>query len=150
MAIYVLSNPYDRQKMRERVDSLLAAKEGVVELKKKHPQRTMAQNAYLHVILGLFAAETGMTLDDVKEQVFKKMCNPEIFCNKKNIGKSGKSMEIETLRSTRFLDTAEMSLAIDRFRAFSSSEVGVYLPNPNEQEALLHAQKVIESYVEYM
>ena len=148
--IYVLSNIYDRQKMRERVDSLLAAKEGVVELKKKHPQRTMAQNRYLHLLLGLFAAETGMTLEDVKQEVFKKICNRDIFCYKKTIGKSGKAMEIEGVRSSAFIDTADMATAITRFRNWSSSEVGIYLPAANEHEALLHAEQVIASYGEYL
>ncbi len=150
MAIYVLSNEWDRAKLRERVDSLLAAKEGVVELKKKHPQRTLSQNAYLHVALGLFAAETGMQLEEVKQEVFKKLVNRDIFCYKKTIGKGSKAIEVEGVRSSAFIDTADMTTAIQRFRNFASSEVGIYIPNPNEHEALLHAEQVIASYAEYM
>lgn len=150
MAIYVLSNEFDRDKLDARVKDLLAAKEGVVELKKKHPQRTMAQNRFLHLLLGYFAAEVGLTLEEVKQEVFKKLVNRDIFCYKKTIGKGSKAVEVEGVRSSAFVTTEELSMAITRFRNFSASEVGLYLPSANEHEALLHAEQVIASYGEYL
>ena len=146
MALYVLSNPFDAKKFRERVDALLADKKDVVELTKKHPQRTLAQNAYLHILLGLFAAETGMTIEDVKHEVFKKICNRDIFCYKKTLGKGDKAIEIDGVRSSAFIDTEEMATAITRFRNWSASEAGIYLPAASEHEALLHAEQVMKNY----
>ena len=48
--------------------------EGVVELKKIHPKRSINQNSYLHVCISIFAIETGYTLDEMKE-VLKRKCS---------------------------------------------------------------------------
>lgn len=37
---------------------------------------------------------------------------------------------------SRYLTTAEMTTAIERFRNWSSAEAGVYLPSPDEQAFL--------------
>jgi hypothetical protein len=41
-------------------------------------------------------------------------------------------VKIERWRSSASLDKAEMTLAIDRFRNFASSELGIYLPEPED------------------
>ena len=40
------------------------------------------------------------------------------------------------VRSSRDLDTAEMTITIDKFRNYSSKEAGVYLPGPDEKRFL--------------
>ena len=146
MAIYQLHNPYDRQKFDEKVKKLIE-EEAVVEIKKKHPSRSISQNAYLHVILGYFGQEFGYDIDTVKYEYFKKLCNPQIFI-KKRTNKRG--TEVEYLRSTADLDTAEMTLAIERFRNWASAEAHIYLPAPNEYEHLLYAQQMIEQNEEFL
>ena len=146
MAIYQLHNPYDRQKFEEKVKKLIE-EEAIVEIKKKHPSRSLPQNAYLHVILGYFGQEFGYDIDTVKYEYFKKLCNPQIFI-KKRTNKRG--TEVEYLRSTADLDTAEMTLAIERFRNWASAEAHIYLPAPNEYEHLLYAQQMIEQNEEFL
>ena len=98
------------------------------ELKAKHSRRSISQNSYLHLILTWFGLETGYTMEEVKQDIFKKHVNPTLFYE----GEFGSTIKIERWRSTASLDTAEMSLAIDRFRNFASAECSIYLPEPKD------------------
>ena len=73
--------------------------------------------------------------------------NADIFCAKRY---NRKGREVSYLRSTAELDKAEMTIAIERFRNWSASVAGLYLPSANEQEALLWVQKQIEQDREYI
>ena len=76
--VYNLSNVLDAQNAETRLQQL--KKKGcVIELTEKKPKRSIKQNAYLHLILGYFATQTGDTPEWVKQQYFKKLCNPDIF-----------------------------------------------------------------------
>lgn len=99
------------------------------ELKEKRRKRTVAQNSYLHLILSWFGLQTGYTLQEVKQDIFKKHVNPELFYEGDY---NGGIVQIDRWRSTADLDTKELTLAIDRFRDFSSREVGIYLPEPKD------------------
>lgn len=142
MALYNLKNPYDRAKFKERTDAMMAAQD-YVELKKKNTQRSLAQNSYLHLLLGYFASEFGFTLDEVKIDFYKRKCNPDIFVIER-VNRRGQ--KVRTLRSSADLDKAEMTRSIERFRNWSSAECGLYLPSPNEGEALFYAQQQVEMY----
>ena len=130
--IYDLSNIIDKERFKRRSEQVLKASE-VVELTAKKPRRTIPQNAYLHLILGWFAIETGNRLEYVKQEYFKRYINPEIFCREVDDPHLGK---VIVLRSSRDVDTAEMTTAIDRFRHWASSEAGIHLPSPDEQAFL--------------
>ena len=146
MALYDLKNPYDRQRFKEAANRLVL--DGAyVEMKKKNTQRTLAQNSYLHVLLGYFASEFGYTLEEVKFDIFKKLCNRDIF-ERTRTNKRGQM--IKYIRSSTELDKLEMTEAIERFRNYSSAECGLYLPSPNEGEALFYAQRQIEQCQEYV
>ena len=82
----------------------------------------------MHLILSWFGVETGYTLEEVKQDIFKKHLNPTLFYE----GEFEGIVKIERWRSTANLGTAEMTLAIDRFRNFASNELGIYLPEPND------------------
>lgn len=144
--VYDLNNPYDADKFRKRVAELLH-RGGGVELRRIHQQRTMAQNRYLHLILGYFASEFGLSMDEVKVDYFKRTVNADIF-KAKRVNRKGR--EVGYLRSTADLDTGEMTTAIERFRNWSASVAGLYLPSANEQEALLWVQKQIDIDKEYL
>ena len=143
--IYDLNNPYDKERFRERVKAL-AERSAVVSLTEKKPQRTLAQNAYLHLLLGYFAAEFGYTLDEVKIKYFKETCNADMF-REEITNKRGE--RVVRLRSSASLDTGELSSAIERFRNWSSSEAGLYLPAADEYQAQIYAQQQIENYKDY-
>ena len=144
--IYRLNNQLDRKQFREKCEWLLK-RQVVVELKEKKQQRTMAQNRYLHLILSYFASETGYDLESVKYDMFKRTVNKDIFARER----SNKNGQVITyMRSTRDLDTGELTNAIERFRNWSSSTAGIYLPEPNESEAILEIEKQIALYERYL
>ena len=143
--IYNLKNPSEVVDLENRVDELIEQR-AVVDLTKKNPNRSLSQNAYLHVILGFFASELGYTLEEVKQGIFKQICNKEIFV--RNIEVCGKS--IEYLRSSKDLDSQEMTTAIERFRNWSSLEAGIYLPSADEKHFISHMQKELRRYKQWI
>lgn len=125
--LYNLSNPLDKQNFLTRAEAL-AARGEVVELKsRKH--MSLNQNSYLHVLLDYFVCQYGESLEYVKTQYFKVLVNPDIFIFDKQDRFRGK---VKSLRSTADLTTEEMSVAIERFRNWSSKEAEIYLPSANE------------------
>lgn len=146
MALYNLSNEYDLQKFKEKCNDMIR-KKAYVELKNKLTTRSLASNAYLHVILGFFGSEYGCSLDEAKIDFYKRKCNEDIFVRTRK-NKFGE--EVKYLRSSSSLDKAEMSLSIERFRNYSSSVAGIYLPEPRETEMLFYAQQIIEQNKEFL
>ena len=136
--IYNLSSPLDKANFLLRAKKL--ADSGViVDLTEKKPRRSLPQNKYLHVILAYFGAQTGNTLEWVKQQYYKKLVNPDLFIREKEDKYLGR---IKVLRSSADLDTAEMSLSIERFRNWAAQEAGIYIPSADE--AILIQQMEIE------
>lgn len=146
MALYDLKNPYDEIKFDEACKAAKAAKDWV-ELKKKHTQRSLSQNSYLHVLLGYFASEFGYSKEEVKFRFFKLHCNRDIF-ETERINKRGQ--KVTHIRNSSELDKAEMTLAIERFRNYSSSECGLYLPEPRENDMIIFIQQQLEMYKEFL
>lgn len=144
--IYNLDNEYEVPKFREKVDKLIADG-STVELKKVHPKRTIKQNSYLHLILGYFGSEYGLSVDQVKYDFFKRTCNLELFSRPQT---NKKGLRVEFLRSTAELTTAEMTIAIERFRNWSASVAGIYLPAPDEHEFIIHCRQIIEENREFI
>lgn len=131
---------------RMRLEKLI--KDGkVFELTEKKPKRSLPQNSYLHVLLSYFAAETGNTLEWVKKEYYKKLVNPEVFIRTKEDRFRGL---VKYLRSSADLDSAEMTTTIERFRNWSASEAGIYLPAPDEERLLQLAQIEIERNKEFI
>lgn len=138
MALYDTSNPLDKANFLLRAKKL-AESGKIVELTEKKPRRTLQSNKYLHVILAYFGTQTGNTLEWIKQQYYKKLVNPDLFIREKEDKYLGR---IKVLRSSADLDTAEMSLSIDRFRNWAAQEAGIYIPSPDE--AILIQQMEIE------
>ena len=143
---YNLKNEIDRQEFKQYCNDLYKSEE-FVEVRRIRPQRSLRQNAYLHVVLSYYASEFGYTLEEVKQDIFKKLVNPSIF---KSTRKNKRGQDVTYLRSTRTLDSGELTTAIERFRNYSSMIAGLYIPSPNEEEALIEAQKQIAMYEEYI
>lgn len=133
--IYNTSNLVERQKAITRIKKLLDNK-SIIEIVEKKPSRTIKQNRYLHLILGFFASETGYTLEETKQEIFKKIVNPALFYE----GEIGEIVTIQRWRSTANLDTLEMTQAIENFRDYSSAQAGIYLPSPDEKDFLLQIE----------
>lgn len=141
---YNLNSELDRQRFKVKVKQLWT-KGGIVEVTEKR-RRTLSQNNYLFLILNCFAVEIGETMEFVKQEVFKRICNPDLFLVTKENPILGK---IEVLRSSRDLTTHEMSVAIDRYRKWCA-EQGVYIPEANEEENLASLEAELSKYERYL
>ena len=144
---YDMSNASHREQIQNRLASILAKGKGIVELTEVKPKRTIKQNNYLFLILGLFACEYGESIDYVKEYYFKLAANKTLFLREKEDKILGKR---RFLRSSSELTTEEMTLAIERFRDWSSIYAGIYLPSPEEHRLLELADIEISRNKEYL
>ena len=144
--VYNLSNPLDVQNAKTRLDFLV--KRGcIIELTEKKQKRTLSQNAYLHLLLGYFASQTGNTLEWVKQQYYKKLCNPDIFIGEREDRFLGR---VKYVRSSADLRTDEMNMSIERFRNWAASEAGIYLPDPTSEAEIAAMQIEVERYKTYL
>lgn len=136
-------NPENRVDVLKAVEKIkyLVKHNKVFEIKEKRKRRSISQNNYLHLILSWFALETGYTMEEVKQEIFKKVVNPGTFYE----GEFGRLVKIERWRSTANLNTAEMTLCIDRFRHYSAKEAGIYLPEPEDMVKIREMEKEIEN-----
>lgn len=144
--LYDLSKEIDKSKFKARCDSALE-KGSLVDFTEKR-EITNPQKNYLHLILGYFALETGNTLEYVKDIYFKRQCNKDIFIIEKEDKLIGKT--IKYIRSVMDLDTTESSLAIERFRNWSSTTANIYLPEPNEDRFLNEIRIEIDKNRKYL
>ena len=125
--LYDLSNPLHNESFKAKAEAL--SKKGVVvELTEKKPQRSDKANKYLHVILAYFGLQVGETMEYVKKNYYKILCNKETFIREVDDKYLGK---MKVLRSSADLDSDEFSLTITRFRNWAAGE-GIYLPSPDE------------------
>lgn len=144
--VYDTSNPLDKANFLLRAKKL-AESGKVIELTEKKPRRSLPQNKYLHVILAYFGAQTGNTLEWVKQQYYKKLVNPDLFIREKEDKYLGK---IKVLRSSADLDTSEFSLSVERFRNWASQEAGIYLPSADEYIIIQQMEIEIERNKEFL
>lgn len=144
--LFNLANPHEVSKYDALV-SKLRMKQAVVEIKEKKKNRSLRQNAFLHVLISYFACEYGCSAEEAKLEYYKKTCNKDLYV-RKVVNKYGR--EVERTRSSRELDTGEMTTSIERFRNWSSAVAGIYLPSPQEHDYILHCQQVIEQNKEFI
>lgn len=144
--IYDTSNPLDKANFMLRAKKL-AESGKVIELTEKKPRRSLPQNKYLHVILAYFGAQTGNTLEWVKQQYYKKLVNPDLFIREKEDKYLGR---IKVLRSSADLDTSEFSLSIERFRNWAAQEAGIYIPSADEAILIQKMEIEIERNKEFL
>lgn len=146
MSLYDLKNPVKRDQFSRRCKSLLEKSDDVVELKVR-TARSLRQNSYLHLILQWFAAESGNRMEFVKEKYFKELVNPEIFVIEVQDKWVGKTV---ITRSTKEITKEDMTLAIERFRNWSSQEACIYLPSADEQNYLEQLEIELERYKDFI
>lgn len=146
--IYNLSNPYDAEKFMRRVKTL-TEQEKLVELsvekeeteENENGDRTSSQNKYLHLIISYFASQYGCSVDEAKIDFYKRTCNKELF---ERWRKNKRGDLVAYLRSSANLSKEEMSLSIDRFRYWSASVAGIYLPQKEDKEAMRYIRQEID------
>lgn len=142
-----LKNEIDKKKFKDRCNKLFEDGE-FVELKKINLDASLSQMKYVHVIIGQFALEYGETIEYVKEEIFKKQVNKQIFETKFVNRKTGKTRI--GLRSMKALDKRETTETIERFRDYASKEASIYLPTPNEKEFLKQCQIDMDRVRQYL
>lgn len=141
-----LSNPYDLPRAREYFQKLVEQR-AIVDITKKKEPHTIPQQKYLHLILGWFGVEIGMSLEQVKVDIYKRICNRELF-EREHVNKRGK--RVTYLRSTNDLTKDEYSLSITRFRNYASVEAEIYLPSSDERQFLSYIEGEMERYKEFI
>ncbi len=141
-----LKNEYDKEKFKQYANRLYE-KGALVEISEKKPLRSLAQNNYLHLIIGYFACRYGCDMDYAKFWFFKNIANPEIFVRERQ-NKAGKT--VKYVRSSSDLTVDEMTVAITRFRNWSVQEADIYLPSANEEEALIYCRQEMDRNKEYI
>lgn len=127
--IYNPTNEIDAQRSIEKLKYFIKKKK-VFELRQKQVSKTYPQIKYVHLIMGLFALEYGETLEYIKLEYFKKLVNPEIFEYEFINRKTGEIRK--EYKSLADVTKDELTLAINRFRDYSSKEAGIYLPEPSD------------------
>jgi hypothetical protein len=125
--LYNSENPVDVQNAITKLKYFID-KKVIFELTEKRKKRSYSQNNYQHLLFSWFALQTGYTAEEVKQEIYKKIVNSNIFYE----GEFGELVKIERWRSTSDLDTSETTTAINRFRDYSSKEAGIYLPEPDD------------------
>lgn len=139
------SNPFHAQQARAKLEKLIKEKK-IFELTEKKLQRSLSQNRYLHICLAYFGCQIGETMEYVKRNYYKILCNKDTFIREREDKFLGK---IKYLRSSVDLDSAEMSLTIERFRNFSSAQ-GIYIPSPEEERLIQMMEIEIERNKPYI
>lgn len=124
--IYDLSRKTEIEKLRAKLN-YYAKKEKKVELKPYSGIRSLQHNRYLHLILNAFSIEYGDKMKYVKQEIFKKIVNPDIFQTVYLNEKTGE--ERVDWKSTAELTDSELSKAIERFKDYSVTELGLLLPD---------------------
>lgn len=142
---YNLSSELDRQKFITRGRDLLG--KGVIVTLEEKTIRSLNQNSYLHLLIGVVAMEVGTTLEDAKTVYFKRLCNRELF--EKTFHDPLLNEERMMLRSTASLEKEEMSQAIDRFKKWAA-EQGIYLPEPGDRELLAQIRYEMDRQSRYL
>lgn len=135
---YNLADPKDVVAARSRI-TYLVKKQAIIEVKEQRRGRSLAQNSYLHLLLGLFALETGYKLEEAK--VIYKRHNKDIY-----VYRRGKEA---FLKSSADLSVEDMTLSIDRFRHFAA-EQGIDLPAAMTPEEMMSLENLMEKNRRYL
>lgn len=125
-----LAIPLDAQRFVSAANALLK-KGAYVELTDKS-RRSNRQNSYEHLLCGIIAMELGESLEYVKEQYFKRLINPDIFCYRKTDPFLG---EITDTYSTKEIDMEKTRIAIDRLVRWMYQQ-GFHVPAPEDETIL--------------
>lgn len=139
--LYNTGSPLEKEQFLRRAEKL-ANSGKIVEMTEKKPQRTLKQNAYLWLILGYWATQTGYTKDEA-EAIYKEV-NKDIYYETKVV----LDQEMVYIRHTYELDTKEMTQTIEKFRNWSAMNdvYPVYIPAPDEESLV----KLMELEVQRM
>lgn len=99
-----------------------------ISITKPLRKRTLSQNNYLWgVCYKIIGDELGYDPDDIHEIMKHKF-----LLKSKDIDYKGKTIHLDKTISTTKLSTKQFCEYVDKVRQFSASELGIYIPDPNE------------------
>ena len=110
----------------KRIKNELAAFKGQkveITIEKFKTTRTIQQNRYLHLIIGMMAKELGYDAEELKEIIKFKFLKEEVV--DENSGEV-----YPYIKSTAKLTKDEFSDLVDSIKHWSSDEFGIILPDP--------------------
>ena len=119
---FVIKNNTDREVLIEYL-SCLPDKVFDVSVKLHREKRTTPQNQLYWVIVGLVAKETGNDKDTVHRFFAKQFIGYDV----KLIGEE----RLAIVRSTATLSTEEFSEYLSKVMAFTATELGIIIPDPD-------------------
>lgn len=140
------SNELHARQARAKLEKLIKDKK-IFDLTEKKPQRSIQANKYLHVCLSYFGCQIGETMEYVKRNYYKILCNPDTFIREREDKYLGR---VKYLRSSSELDSSEFSLTVDRFRNWCSSNASVYIPSPDEERLIQLMELEVERNKEFI
>lgn len=145
MALYDTSNPLDKANFMLRAKKL-AESGKIVELTEKKQRRTLSQNNFLWLCLSYWGCQTGYTKEEA-ETIYKNV-NRELYYTHKVIA----GVEIEYIRHTYELDTAEMTTSIEKWRnwAAMNDACPVYIPSPEDYQLIQQMEVEISKNNEFI
>ncbi len=118
---------FDKEEDKKKLFSIMKVLKGehAVAIKKKRVQRSGSQNRYYwSVVIGYISEETGYTKEEAHQLMGRMFL--------KYVKSVSDGTEEVFVRSTTSLNTLEMTEYIESIRTFALSELGTYIPDPNE------------------
>lgn len=140
-----LSKPIDKQKFELKSKNLIK-KGSLVELTEKS-NRTLKQNAYLHLIISYFALMYGDNLEYCKRKFYKIESNLTTFEYERINKLTGEVRK--ALKSTKDLSKTELSLTIERFKDYSAN-IGIVLPDAEQKQFINEIKREVENNKEFI
>lgn len=141
---YNLSSSHDIAEA-QRLLSQLTVDGKVVEIKEVKPRRSLAQNAYLHLLISAFGAHFGYPSEQAKALYKRLPGNKDLYI--KHFEQDGVKFEYE--RSSAKLDKDEMTKSIETLREWSA-KMGYPLPSAEDREWLMRLENDVERHSNYL
>lgn len=91
--------------------------------------RTLDQNAYFHVLVGILGDHLGYELDEMKSIIKKQFLTVESISEKTGL-------VLPRVQETSELGVVEMNDLIEKLKRWSAQEFSVVLPDPESQQKM--------------
>ena len=122
---FKVTKPQDKRAVMAYLDRLPEGKTYNVTIARHRERRTMDQNRLLWLWVNCISDETGQDKDDLHE-----------YFKQKFLGLDTKTLwgvQVYKPVSTASLDTLQFTQYLERIRAFAAAELGIELPDPQDQ-----------------
>lgn len=122
---FKVTKPQDKRAVMAYLDRLPEGKTYNVTIVRHRERRTMDQNRLLWLWVNCISDETGQDKDDLHEYFKQKFLGVDT--------KTLWGVQVCKPVSTASLDTLQFTQYLERIRAFAAAELGIELPDPQDQ-----------------